>query len=33
VAAHSNGQVASGSDHNRELDAALIAISNYFREL
>ena len=31
VAAHSNGQVASGSDHNRELDAALIAISDYFR--
>ena len=33
VAAHSNGQVASGSDHNRELDAALIEISNYFRGL
>jgi CubicO group peptidase (beta-lactamase class C family) len=31
VAAHSNGQVASGSDHNRELDAALIALSDYFR--
>ena len=31
VAAHSNGQVASGSDHNRELDAALIAVSDYFR--
>lgn len=33
VAAHSNGQVASGSDHNRELDAALIALSDYFRGL
>ena len=31
VAAHSNGQVASGSDHNRELDAALMAISAFFR--
>lgn len=31
VAAHSNGQIASGSDHNRELDAALMALSDYFR--
>ena len=31
VAAHSNGQTASESDHNRELDAALEAISDFFR--
>ena len=31
IAAHSNGQIASGSDHNRELDAALLAISDFLR--
>jgi len=32
IAAHSNGQIASGSDHNRELDAALLAISQSLRD-
>jgi CubicO group peptidase (beta-lactamase class C family) len=31
VAAHSNGQTASDSPHNHELDAALEAISDFFR--
>ena len=31
IAAHGNGQIASGSDHNRELDAALLAISDFLR--
>ncbi len=31
IVAHSNGQIASGSDHNRELDAALLAISDFLR--
>ncbi|MDG2459565.1 MAG: serine hydrolase [Luminiphilus sp.] len=33
IAAHGNGQIASGSDHNRELDAALLAISDFLRSL
>ena len=32
IAPHSNGQIASGSDHNRELDAALLAISQSLRD-
>ena len=32
IAAHSNGQTAANSDHNRELDAALLALSGFFRE-
>lgn len=31
IAAHGNAQSASGSDHHRELDAAITAMSNYFR--